>query len=305
MTTASTEQRDTATAAALAAQTAIRQALDATVPRLTATLRAVPDGSLPLQGMRWRTGDLGAHLAQTATVFTQAVRGEVTAYGEDGTFSAEVDQQLVDELPERNPARLADLIEERYAGLKEASDGRPDDELLPRFQGYSIAGLHAVWVLDLSVHGHQIGAAASRPFAVDNAAMRLALSTVLPFAFHPDGARGLRATYAMHIKGTEPIVYSVDDGTVRVQGSKAEIDCHLGVDPTAFLLVTLGVMPQWQAILTGKMRAWGRRPWLSARMSKMFPQVPHGGVARRSTQRDVTLGQLLAAVRERVASLRR
>jgi hypothetical protein len=305
MMTTSIEQPGTATAPPVAPTTAIRQTLDATVPRLTATLRAVADGSLPLQRMRWRTGELGAHIAQTATVFTQAVRGEVTAYGEDGTFSAEVDQKLVDELPERDPARLADLIEERYAGLKEASDGRPDDELLPRFQGYSIAGLHAVWVLDLSVHGHQIGAAAGRPFAVDNAAMRLALSTVLPFAFHPDGARGLRATYAMHIKGTEPIVYSVDDGTIRVQGNKAAVDCHLGVDPTAFLLVTLGVMPQWQAILSGKMRAWGRRPWLSARMSKMFPQVPHGGVARRGTQRDISLAELVEAVRQRVARLRR
>jgi uncharacterized protein (TIGR03083 family) len=274
-----TETTNVSTSAAPAVS-AIRDALDAIVPKFCATLRAAPRGSIPIKGMRWRVGELGAHVAQTAVVFTEATRGEVTVYGERGDFSAEVDQRLVDELPERHPARLADLTEERYADLRRAFDDRSDDELLPRFQGYSVAGLNAVWVIDLNVHGYQIGQATGRPFTVEYDALRLALETVIPFVADPAGGRGLHATYALHIKGSaEPIVYDVDDGRVRIGRTGARIDCHFSVDPIAFLLVTIGVMPLWQAALTLKMRAWGRRPWLAARIPKIFPAVPHGGVA--------------------------
>ena len=137
--------------------TPIGETLDATVPRLCTALRGASSGTLAIPGMRWRVGELGAHIAQTATVFTQAVTGEVTPYGERGEFSATVDQRLVDELKERDPGRLAALTEERYAVLRGALAGRPDDELLPRLQGYSVAGLNAIWVIDLNVHGYQIG----------------------------------------------------------------------------------------------------------------------------------------------------
>lgn len=257
----------------------IRQTLDATVAQFVATLRGAQSGTLPIAGMHWRVGELGAHVAQTATVFTQAARGETTAYGEGGRFNAGVDQKLVDGLEERDPARLGSLVEERYAALRAAFAARRDDDIVPQLQNYSIAGINALWVLDLNVHGYQIGRAAGRPFSVDNQAVRLGLATVVPFAMDPDGARGLHATYAMHIKGTKPLVYTVDDGDMRVEPA-ARVDCHLGVDPVAFLLVTLGVMPQWRAAATFKMRAWGRRPWLAGRMSKLFPTVPHGGIVR-------------------------
>jgi hypothetical protein len=212
-------------------------------------------------------------------VFTKATRGEVTAYGEHGDFNARIDQRIVDELPERDPARLAALIEERYVELRGVFANRSDGELLPRYQDYSVAGLNAIWVIDLNLHGYQIGQAIGTPFHVDNRALRLALETVVPFAFDPAGARGLHATYALHIPGTAPLVYTVDDGTVRMEHDGARVDCHLGVDPIAFLLVTIGVLPQWQAAVTLKMRPWGRRPWLATRITKIFPPVPHGGVA--------------------------
>jgi hypothetical protein len=230
--------------------------------------------------MRWRVGELGAHIAQTATVFTEAVRGEVTAYGERGDFNAAIDQRLVDELPERDPRRLADLTEQRYGIFKQTIASHPDDELVPRLQGYSVAGVNALWVLDLHLHGHQIAQASGRRFPVDNHSVRLGFETVLPFAFDPTGARGLKATYALHIQGTDPLIYMVDDGVLRMERGLGPIDCHVGVDPIALLMVNIGVLPQWRAAATLKIRSWGRRPWLALRINNLFPRVPHGGVAR-------------------------
>lgn len=258
----------------------IRRTLDATVERFVETLRHAPSGSLPVAGMRWRVGEIGAHAAQTATSITTAARGEIGPYGERGEFNAAVDQQLVDQLPERDPQRLAALVDERYAGMRAAFAERRDDDIVPQFMDYSIAAINAVWVADLNTHGVQIGQASGRPFRVDNEGLRLAFATVMPFAADPDGSRGMHATYALHIKGTQPVTYTVDDGVLHIVSGAPRIDCHIGVDPVAFLRVTLGVMPQWRAVATLKMRSWGRKPWLAGRIPKIFPMVPHGGVGR-------------------------
>ena len=115
---------------------------------------------------------------------------------------------------------------------------------------------------------------------MDNVGLRQALEIVLPFAVDKAAGRGFRATYAMHIKGADPLVYTFDDGSVRTERNGARVDCHMAVDPVAFLLVTLGVMPQWRAVATLKVRAWGRRPWLAQKINTLIPRVPHGGVGK-------------------------
>jgi hypothetical protein len=54
----------------------------------------------------------------------------------------------------------------------------------------------------------------------------------------------------------------------------------LTTDVPTFLRMGIGAVSQARAILTGRMRAGGRRPWLAARARSLFPPIPHGGVAR-------------------------
>ena len=59
-----------------------------------------------------------------------------------------------------------------------------------------------------------------------------------------------------------------DDGGMTVEASRPrqKVDCHLSVDPAAFLLVAWGRISQWQAIPKGQLLAWGRRPWLGLQL---------------------------------------
>ena len=54
-----------------------------------------------------------------------------------------------------------------------------------------------------------------------------------------------------------------DNGSVRVEEpSSRRVDCHVSADPVAFLMVVWARQSHWTAIATGKLIAWGRKPWL-------------------------------------------
>jgi hypothetical protein len=57
-------------------------------------------------------------------------------------------------------------------------------------------------------------------------------------------------------------------------------DCVVSSDPRTFLLFGIGVVSQLRAVATLRMRATGRKPWLALSLNRLFPPIPHGGVAR-------------------------
>ena len=64
-----------------------------------------------------------------------------------------------------------------------------------------------------------------------------------------------------------------DDGTVHVASGPAEsVDCHVSADPAAFLLLMYGRQGPLRPALTGKVIAWGRKPWLAFRMQSLVQQ---------------------------------
>lgn len=66
-------------------------------------------------------------------------------------------------------------------------------------------------------------------------------------------------------------VLVVDRGTLRVEApSTRPVDCRVSVDPVAFLLLSFGRIGQWQPILQRKLVAWGRRPWLAAKIQSVL-----------------------------------
>ena len=83
-------------------------------------------------------------------------------------------------------------------------------------------------------------------------------------------AAGLRASYAVRVRGGDPLLLTIEDGALRVGDAGPPVDCRIGEHPAALLVVLWGRVPAWRAIAAGRLGAWGRRPWLAARL----PQVP-------------------------------
>jgi hypothetical protein len=49
-------------------------------------------------------------------------------------------------------------------------------------------------------------------------------------------------------------------------------DVVISADPAAFILVVYKRRGQWPAILSGKLAAWGRKPWLAFGFAGLFAQ---------------------------------
>ena len=47
-------------------------------------------------------------------------------------------------------------------------------------------------------------------------------------------------------------------------------DCRISADPVAFLLTGAERESQWKALLTERMLAYGRKPWLALRFKKIY-----------------------------------
>jgi putative sterol carrier protein len=96
---------------------------------------------------------------------------------------------------------------------------------------------------------------------------------MLPYFVNHAAAAGVRASFDLRLrdKDSPRVRLTFDDGTLYVASGPAEpVDCHLSADPTAFLLVMYGRQGPLRPALTGKVVAWGRKPWLAFRMPSLL-----------------------------------
>ena len=128
---------------------------------------------------------------------------------------------------------------------------------------------------ELTVHGRDIAVAVGVPWPIDRGhASLIMLGFVLP-ALHalgrPWSCRRRPATSGPGSRSacgaTGGLACCFDNGDFSVEGSpQGRVDCHLSVDPEAFLLVAWGRISQWPAIPKGQLLAWGRKPWLGLQL---------------------------------------
>jgi putative sterol carrier protein len=251
-------------------------ALERSAPLLVGAIRKAPGQVRPTR-MRWTNAEIAAHMYAFVTQAGKCVRGEPSLF--DGVeLSAELDERMVAEVPERDTAALADLVDEATASFVATARAHagPEAVSLPRATVSTLVGLLA---LDHHLHGGQFSATAGSVWSGRVADMHSPLRAVIPYAFDPLAAPDFRGSYRLRLRGVEPVTYTVDGGRLELDGG-GRVDCTMTADPRTFLLVGIGVVSQLRAALTGKLRAGGPKPWLASAFTRLFPPIPHGGVAR-------------------------
>ena len=48
------------------------------------------------------------------------------------------------------------------------------------------------------------------------------------------------------------------------------VDCHISAAPATLLLLLFGRINQWSALLTGRLLAWGPKPWLAPKLRQVL-----------------------------------
>ena len=260
----------------------------ATLRQSTETLAdivAACDSQARPPGMRWTNAEIAIHLALTAAEGVKAAHGESNWY--NGGFGVEPDDALVATCPERDPKVLADLIRDHLKSFVDVAESM-DPTTATTSGGLSwndvpttVGTIAALLTLDHPLHGGQIARTSGARWTDPPTGMPYAIATVVPFVFDPAASGGFNGTIALRFRGAEPVRFTIADQTVGdiSVGRKDNVDCRISVDPQTFLGLGIGVVKQSRAVLTGRMVAYGRKPWLAARFPLMFPPVPHGGVA--------------------------
>jgi hypothetical protein len=262
-----------------------RAALADAVARSAQLWRSIADSAAPVPGLAWTAGQTAAHVVGDMREYTEALTRHVDGdhaaiYVPDGS-PAQVrtgvnDRHLVD-VSERDPRRLADMLEETAASYLAVASAIDTSEHIAVLTADGLVLEPAVMTCLLLgeqlVHGLDIARAAHRPWSISRDDALLVIPAVLALApkyLRPSRTKNLNISFELRMRGGPRYRMAIDNGTgaVTVAGEKA--DCVITAEPVTFLLIGLGRVPQLPQILRGKLRAGGRKPWLAAKFSTLL-----------------------------------
>ncbi len=271
-----------------------RDALRMEVRRVVELLRSVGDPGPPALG-RWNAGEVAMHLSQVWLVGPGLARRDLSRLFEaipslagtagngmirDMRELADVTTLGVRSDPERDPRVLADRIETRAEEYFSACVGAdPNAQRSWMVDGVTLRQSTLTYYLlnETVLHGADIAHAIRRPWRIerDHATM-VVEKFIIPIVQANDprvflnGAKaaGVRAAYDVRIRGGNRFYFLFDDGSLTIEEpSSRRVDCHISADPVALLMVIWRRQSQWPAIATGRLMAWGRKPWLGFQLS--------------------------------------
>jgi uncharacterized protein (TIGR03083 family) len=261
--------------AALVPLNTVGKRVDAALTRFCELMRTAPDGAVPVPGLSWTVGELGAHMVTGARLWSRMLAGEpspITSLRDGAAATA----LMIADLEEREPARLADLIELESRATAAALGNRDPDELFPWHAGLQLTmgQAEAVGLGELLVHGFDLARAVGRPWPIEPADARAviyAAGAILPALVDPVRAQGVTASYELRLRGGSSLALRIRDGALVVEpGPDPRAVCRISADPTAFLLISYGRVSPWRYVTSGRILAWGRRPWAMARLATML-----------------------------------
>ncbi|SRX95262.1 hypothetical protein [Saccharothrix espanaensis DSM 44229] [Mycobacterium shimoidei] len=262
-----------------------RAALYHAVERTARLWRSVDDPAAPVPGLAWTAGEVAAHvvgdMGEYAAALTAHVAGSASVTelpdGSPARLRTAVNAGHLDEVRERDPRRLADMLEETAAKYLAVAAGLDPSEHSAILTADSLVLEPAVMTCLLLgeqlVHGLDIARAAGRRWVISREDALPVIPAVLaltPKYLRPSRTQNLRASFELRMSGGGRYRIAIDNGagTVTTAGEKA--DCVITADPVTFLLLGFDRVPQWPQILRGRLRAGGRKPWLAAKFATLL-----------------------------------
>jgi len=262
-----------------------RVALADAVARSARLWRSVADSAAPVPGLTWTVGQTAAHVIGDMHQYTEALtrhlNGDRAALSIPDGSPARVrtavnDRHLID-VAERDPRRLADMLEETAATYLAAASavGTPEGVAILTADGLVLepAVMTCLLLGEQLVHGLDIARAANRPWRIGRDDALLVIPAVLSLApkyLRPSRTKDLNISFELRMRGGCRYRVAITDGTGVVTAPGEKADCVITADPVAFLLIGLGRVPQFSQILRGKLRAGGRKPWLAAKFGTLL-----------------------------------
>lgn len=260
---------------------AVRAAIPRVAGEVNGLIRSAPSTAMPIPGSAWSVTDTAAHLIVAFEANRDAVEGRLehwdALYGEGDVHTwsrlAEGNARSLREVPDRdNPRVLARRLREAVqAFLAATAERSPDYTYRTPWYGAeqprALGSMTCLLLGELVLHGYDIARGLGRPWPIDPEDARHIIAGVftsmIPLAVNTETTRGRRVRYQVDVSGGPHFVVRFEDGTATVEAAgSGPVDCHVAGDPVTMLLFGYGRVGQWGKVASGKLRAWGRKPWL-------------------------------------------
>lgn len=250
-------------------------ALEQVTPSVAAVMREITLPDEPAIGS-WSAKHVAAHLVALVPYYHSLMNGE----GVPATTTADRHRWNEESLTPFLDESMDDLAKMYETGMSDLAarvrdiEGNPEVPWIARIP-IPIADATAVALSEALVHGLDLARAAGGTWLIDPDYARISLMALIPTLPHfvrPEAARGLTACFEISLRGDDArALLAFDDGRLSIEDpGTRRVDCHISADPVKYLLVGYGRAGQWGPVLTGKMVAWGRKPWLSLKLATLF-----------------------------------
>ena len=248
--------------------------------QVSSLLRSAQHPDAPALG-EWTVTDTAIHLSHATDAITAMAQGG-GALLTDLWDLGDLSKALVGGESTRDLGELADRIGATATHFLTLVGEADDDAVQP----WLVEGVQAPLSMltchmlnELVVHGRDIANAEGAPWPIERRHAALILTGfVFPSMANlgrvlvdQEEAAGVKATIDVRLRGGGRAVLRFGDGDLTVEPAPTgSVDCHLSVDPVAFMLVGWGRIGQWPAILKGQLLAWGRKPWLGLKLRELL-----------------------------------
>lgn len=256
----------------VATKTALLSAVEKTAYRVSLLLRSASHPEKKACGF-WTVAETANHLSHCYPSFVDAFKGVFATAPED------VDPHNAEVLaadPERDLDVLADRVDADAREYLEVAGSFDEGELVDFFTGMLVpaSGITATLLGEALVHGYDIARAEALPWRIEPEHAVLTLEGMAPVLVHfvdEEAAADLDACFEIRLRGGSTSYWNFEGGRLAVGDSAIRLtDCHISADPVTFLLISYNRIGSTVPALSGKIRIWGRRPWLATRLGGVF-----------------------------------
>ena len=258
-------------------------AFRAAVGRTSQLWRSLENPNAQTLRLDWTAAEIAAHVVGDLRDYTQALTRYANGYMTHANppmespwkLGAKINARHLEEMPVRDPNRLADMLEDAALAYVAAATSADSSAVIATPNGLVIAPSTMTSLLlgEQVVHGLDVARSAGVPWTITDDDAHLVIPGVLNIApgyLRPSRAVGVRVSYELRMRGGSRFRLAVANGVATVTAADERADCVITADPVAFLLLGYGRITQWPQIFRGRLRAGGRKPWLALRFGSLL-----------------------------------
>jgi uncharacterized protein (TIGR03083 family) len=254
------------------------EAVHAVAGRVVELVTGAPDPGVRVPASpQWTVLDAFAHLVTVARRYTDGARHRGEWVDVVSDLAGLNTRQLAELAPYDVPA-LTGRLRTELAGQAALIGGFADEQPVYKFHGGGTIAADVALGIELGefvVHGHDIAGALRRPWPIDPAHVELimqALTPILPGWLSPRAA-GHTGRYEVRLRGQGVHRFAFQDGRLTMNPPGPwRPDAVISAEPVTFLLVVYKRISKWPGMATGRLLAWGRRPWRALTFDALFHQ---------------------------------